>query len=513
MTISKFEGLHAITKMLRRFKPNLFFLLILIGGQLSAQELDTVLVNAKLGLVSSSQEFLPFYLKFNRNGKVDEEAPVFMEIQSSYQKTIVDDLQFEGNFAIRNQYLYEFNAQLNWKKFNLFAGRKPFILGGIDNNELTTGSMVMSRNALPIPQVGLFLDDYVDVPLTKGYVKIKGGMSHGWFEEDRWVKEPYLHLKYFKGLIDLRELIGFRVYSSVIHTAQWGGTSPDGTELPSSISDFNKIFFGQGIPNEDGNTFGEANALGNHLGMTELTLNQLIGEYELTLNYQKPFEDEGSMIYVSFTDFLMGLQVEFPEKSFIKKVYLEYLQTMRQGGPGLPDPTPQYPTVESNFGFRFGGRDDYYNNYLYRSGWTYQGKVISNPLFATYEDAQVYLGDFESYDFFIVNNRLKSWNLGAVFSPMDNLILTMLITRTINYGTYAGLYEGRFNWSPSLFDPNFDYPYKWGKVQYYSQLKIGWSNLFKGSPLGIGLILGYDTGDLYSNFGAELALTYSLLNY
>ena len=63
----------------------------------------------------------------------------------------------------------------------------------------------------------------------------------------------------------------------------------------------------------------------------------------------------------------------------IDKVYFEYLQTKWQSGPGVPDAIGTVTTSEENQGYKFGGRDDYYNNWLYRSGWTYNGKIFKQP--------------------------------------------------------------------------------------------------------------------------------------
>ena len=119
-----------------------------------------------------------------------------------------------------------------------------------------------------------------------------------------------------------------------------------------------------------GGTAGESNALGNHIGITEWTWDQRLGSFRLQINYQKPFEDQGSMQYLSLKDFLLGFNLMFPKESKLKQVYFEWIRSLSQSGPGLPDPTDLITNEEQNMGYEFGGRDDYFNNWLYQSGWT-----------------------------------------------------------------------------------------------------------------------------------------------
>lgn len=503
--------------MIKRFSA--FILKTCVIGQLvlislNAQtETDTLFVKVESGGIVRTKDFNPFYLTHNRRGTVSFDQNMFYQAEAGFSKNLSENWGIKANVGIRNEVLYSAYLDVIWQKFNLYAGRKGRILGGIENYELTTGSLAFGNNSLPIPQVGLDLD-YFALPLSYGFVKLKGGISHGWFEEDRYISKALLHQKYVKVLIDLEDLIGFRVYSSLIHSVQYGGVSPQGDKQPSSFNDFIKVFFGQGIPNPLGGTQGESNAVGNHVGITEFTLDKkLNNDYRLQLNYQKPYETQGSMQYISFKDFLVGVRLKFPQSKKVKEIYFEWVRSMRQSGPGLPDPTDVVTNEEENYGNEFGGRVDYYNNWLYQSGWTYKDRILSNPLFLTYSWSLNFLPIFPNYTNQVINNRIKAYHLGVILEPFDKLSLKGMFTYSINYGTYAGLYEGRFAWNGIKTDPAFNYVFLPARKQFYSMVEgVYQSTLFK-QAVNFKAMLALDSGELYKNSGIELGIAFILRSY
>lgn len=486
-----------------------FFCWLGVGSTFAQTNTDTLLVSLKSGVLISTENFNPFYLTHNRFGAVSDNQNAFLQGEFKYEESLSKHWSFFGNMGIRNQFLFQADAGLKWQKFSFYGGRKLLVLGGIENNELSTGSLAMGNNALPVPQIGLDLD-YFNLPFTRGYVQLKGGMGHGWFEKDRYISNALLHQKYAKVKIDLENLIGVKIYSSLIHFAQYGGVSPLGDQQPSSFKDFQKVFFGQGIPNPLGGTAGESNALGNHVGITEWTWDQRLGKYRLQINYQKPFEDEGSMQYLSLKDFLVGLNLVFPEENKLKRIYFEWVRSMSQSGPGFPDPTDDIITREDNFGYEFGGRDDYYNNWLYQSGWTYKNRILSNPLFLTYDWALNFLPTFPNYSNQVINNRINAFHVGAIVQSNEKLRIRSMFTYSINYGTYAGLYEGRFAWNGIQTNNNFEYVFLGGKRQFYSLIELIHDTHLFNQPVKLKGMFAFDTGQLYTNSGVELSVEFML---
>jgi hypothetical protein len=396
--------------------------------------------------------------------------------------------------------------------FYFKAGRVKETVGGLVNNEIASGSLGLSRNARPVPMVSVGLSDYINVPFTKGYFKVKGSLSQRWLEEDRYISGALLHGKTFYLQVDLDKEIGLKVASGVVHYAQYGGVSPQGDRQPSSFADYLRVFRGAGIPNPNGTTAGESNGLGNHTGIIETTVEKSVGEHSFKLNYQKPYEDTGSLQYISFTDYLVGVEWTLPKQDgLVSKIYVEWLQTKSQGGPGLPDPTIEIPDEEANFGYEFGGRDDTYNNWLYRDGWTYEGLVLGNPFFLTHAHTLNFLSPYPDHQTSIANNRLRAFHMGVEGNLLKGLAYRVLFSYTRNFGTYAGLYDGRFNWGGIATDPDFEYPFRNGPTQKYTLLEITYEKPFNNVPLDLELRLARDYGDLYNASGLSFQINYSLM--
>lgn len=476
-------------------------------GQIG-QKRDSLASLIEIGMISSDSDFVPFYLINNRWGEVQENQSVFVSGQLFYRYKVMNKFELSTGFSFRNNLVSSHYIRADYDWLYLDIGRVKNEFGGLSKS-LSSGSLGLGNNARPIPQVSLGIEEYINIPFTKGFFKTKGHLGHGWLEEDRYISNARLHSKSFYLKLDLDNEIGWSAASGLVHFAQYGGISPQGEEQPSSFSDFLRVFAGSGIPNPNGTTAGESNGLGNHLGIVETTVSQRIGEHRLTLNYQKPFEDFGGLQYISLTDYLLGLEWDLPESNtFIDRIYVEYIQTKWQGGPGLPDPTDLIQSREDNFGYDFGGRDDNYNNFLYRSGWTYQGQVIGNPLFLTYQRTLNFLEAYPDYGVGIANNRFWSVHLGLDGKIGESLSYKGQFTFTRNFGTYAGLNEGRFNWAGATSDPDFQYVFRPGREQLYSLVDFQYVPIIGKRPINFNLRLAYDFGDLYNSFGSEVSVSY-----
>lgn len=485
---------------------------ILAQDKINKDDSLSVVVSAGT-LLSTNNNVVPFYLLSNQFGEVDPNDNFFLSGQLQYEKSLGKNFKFTSGFGFRNDIFSKYYLSLSFKDWHLETGRVQQIFGGFDSG-LSSGSLALSENALPVPMIGLSLKEYKPIPLTHGYLKFKGSFSHRWLEEDRYISKAQLHGKSFYMMLDLKNLIGLQISSGVVHFAQYGGVSPQGVRQPSDFADYLKVFVGAGIPDPDDIGRGEGNGLGNHLGITEFTFKQIIGNQSLSFNYQKQFEDEGSIQYISLKDFLMGLEWDLGDKEkLISKVHIEWLQSKWQSGMGFPDPTETVQTVEDNMGYEFGERDDYYNNYLYRSGWTYNERVMGNPLFLTYKYTLNFMNPYPDYGVAIANNRISAMHLGLEGKLSDKITYKGLFTYSKNFGTYAGVYEGRFNWAGITTDPNFDYVYLPALKQFYSAIQLLWKNPFKKEGLNFETKLAFDKGELYDALGIQLSVSYSLLNY
>lgn len=463
-------------------------------------------------LLSTNSNVVPFYLINNQFGEVNEDQSVFVSGLIDYRKNLGKDFNLLSGFGFRNDLISTYHLGLNFRGWQLDAGRVRETFGGL-NSGLSSGSLALSENALPVPMVSLSLKEYKPVPLTHGYLKYKGSFSHRWLEEDRYISKAQLHGKSFYMMLDLEEVIGLQWSAGLVHFAQYGGVSPQGDRQPSDFADFLRVFRGAGIIDPDDIGRGEGNGLGNHLGITEFTIKKYLGNHTISYNYQKQFEDEGSIQYISLKDFLMSLEWDRGNKDkLISKVHIEWLRSKWQSGRGFPDPTETIRTVEDNMGYEFGERDDYYNNYLYRSGWTYNQRVMGNPLFLTYQHTLNFMAPYPDYGVAISNNRISAVHFGIEGMFSDKITYKGLFTYSKNFGTYAGLYEGRFNWGGITNNPNFEYVFLPALRQFYSMIELNYEKLFKQEGLSMNTRLAFDSGELYNALGIQVGVSYTFLN-
>jgi len=491
----------------------LSFLLTIVIQSIAQDSInrDSLSFSTTLGAMVYSSDFAPFFLVHNRWGEIGDEQTVFSAGELAYSYSLNDNWNFESGFSFRNEVFSSYYAAANYGILYLRLGAYKEQLGGLAS-DIGVVSYGLGRNARPVPMIELGMNNYFDVPFTYGYVQFKAHIGQRWLETDRYISRARMHSKDVFVRINLEREIGLKVSSGLIHFAQYGGTDPMGNQQPSGFDDFMKVFFGQGIPNELGGTAGESNAVGNHLGMIEIGFEKNLGDHRLNLDYQSPFEDQGSMQMISLKNYLLAFQWLLPKESkLIKEVMVEFTKSKRQSGPGLPDPAPHFPDEASNFGREFGGRDDYHNNYLYRSGYSYYGMSMGNALFLTYDWTQNFLEPYPSYNALFSNNRIVALTLGVKGELSSMLEYRLQLVSSKNFGTYAGLYQGRFNWGGVALDPNYDYVFRNGKRQYYSLLDIKFNRPFRNQPIDLNIMLAFDSGELYTNTGAEISFSYSFV--
>ena len=479
--------------------------LTLVSYEVVGQE-DSLTYKLTTGSVYSVNDNLPLYSHSNIGGIFDYDFNGPFAI-ASVKGTQWKNLNFGGEFVIANQnqkiLLREIYVNYRLGPFSFFAGKKD--ISEQQRRPTEPGSFGISNNARPIPKVGVSFPDFWTLPFGGGLLAIKGSFFHGWFEGDRFIDSPLLHEKsaYLK-------LGNDKIYleSGINHFAMWGGINTlTGENLYKGFSDFYKVIIGGG---RDGmTTAGEQNAIGNHLGYWDYQFNYEFENFKLELYNNALFEDAGSSKIFNDDNLITGfnIKVKSNKEIRIKTFSFQYMNILDQSGPGLPDPTESVPTKAENFGLNFGGRDDTYNNYLYRDGWTHFNRTIGNPLFIDRALSQFYFGIIPDYGVAIVNNRIKSFHIGLSGQYKD-IDFRFLSTFTKNFGTYAGLYEGRFAWNGIQTNPNFEYTFLEPLKQAYFLLEVA-SQPFKNKDIDATMSMAYDRGEITDNLGVSLSLAYN----
>lgn len=385
---------------------------------------------------------LPFWLSSNRFGIYDPNSQNLL-INLSLSTDFDENKNFDYSYGIdaigrasghTTFFLNQAYFQVKLGAFLLRGGRAKEKLGTV-GSDLSSGPMMWSGNAAPMPKISLSIPEYTTVPYTWGFVEVKGYYAHGWFEHDRYVKEPYLHQK----MAYLRlggKNAPFNFFGGMMHNAMWGGTSsnPDVGELPQGLSDYWDVITGSS-GNSDAPGGEIINALGNHLGTYEAGINFDIKSYTILVHKYFLFEDGTGLRMRSPQDGLLGISIQDKRKDQLISGFIwEFIYSKAQSGPALPDPPPaQEGQLRDPNGDRYGGRDNYFNNYIYRDGWSYFGRLLGNPLF-TY-DPQTNK---------VINNRIVAHHIGLE-GKYRSYNYRLFYTYSRNYGRYGSPLAGSEN--------------------------------------------------------------------
>ena len=288
---------------------------------------------------------------------------------------------------------------------DITAGIKPLVVGS-QNPQLTTGGLLFSGNAYPIPRISIGIDQYIPFPGLYGYLEVKGGLTHGWFVDNSCLDttihttNALLHYK-FAG-VRLGGSLPINIGYELHHVGQWGGTSPYHGKFPISWDTFKHIVLAQGGGN---NLSDQLNAEGNHIGVQELSLVAKWTHWNITTYWQTIFEDKSANFIgrSNLADGLWGIALRQNEWPFINAITLEYLNTTRQDGPW-----------HDRDGQVYGGRSNYYNNNSYKQGWTHFGRTIGNAMMSPDNNrVRVYFagiaGDIYGFNYRVKISHARNW--------------------------------------------------------------------------------------------------------
>lgn len=391
----------------------------------------------------------PFWLTNNRmglssvnNGNGYLRAGFFREQQTDRRFSWGAGVDLAGAFHSTSCFvIQQLYGSVRYRALELTVGSKERRSQFVDP-ELSSGDLLMSENARPIPQARLAIEDYRYIPGTRDRLAVRGYFSFGMFTDGDWqysftrghdTQRAKNVLYHSKGIF-LRwgntERFPLTVEGGLEMGAQWGGTvyMPDGTVIHpgSGFKDAMKVIIPSGSSSDNPALAPDkANVAGNHTGEWSLAAawTPKNADWSARLYYQHYFEDHSMMFFNHFwRDMLLGIELGLPRNRFVDKAVYEYLITKDQSGPVYYDKTPEIP-------YQVSGRDNYYNNFLY-GGWQHWGMGLGNPLVLS----PVYNADHHIYFY---NNRIKAHHFGLSGSPLAGLRWRLLISYTRSWGTYA----------------------------------------------------------------------------
>ena len=420
-----------------------------------------------------------FWMKSNRWGENDGDR---VSLNFNYNSFKFNFLSLNGDIvkAGNGLQIIEGNLSLGIKNFQLAFGKIKYS-HGIADYELSSGSLIQSKNAEPIPKILLKNTSPFYFKIKNINLLINAGLSHGLIEKGDYVAQPQLHEKWANVKISKNNL---SLHLGLVHNAIFGGGTNEFGLLPSSPADFIRVFF---VQNGDKNApINESiNSLGNHLGIWDLGLIVDRKKYFFTAYIQHPFEDQsGSRWLLNWQDGLYGFTIEDKsDQLFINKINIEFLYTLNQSGSS---------EVSSNTY----GWDDYYNHYIYLSGWTNKGRSIGTP-FAV-------LGSNEARKHnHIENNRIKAFHIGVLGKLSSKISFKHLSSYSTNYGNFFD--EDRLN--KLKLDNKYSPPLN----QYSGMIELLINSFNKNKNISLGILYAQDIGNLYSdNSSLEISIRYHI---
>lgn len=302
--------------------------------------------------------------------------------------------------------------------FVFTAGRKQAVYGNQDPI-LSSGGMLWSRNARPMPRLSLESFGYIPVPFTHQFVEVKGGITHGWFIDSTLVTNTLLHYKYAG--IRLGGTLPVHLNYSLHHVAQWGGTSSQYGTSPANFDNFLRVLMGKS-GDESAPATERYNTLGNHIISKNIGLEFTFKNANIEVYWQNIYEDKPiHYMYKTYNqeDGLWGLSLQLPKYKPLNRLMVEFLSTTDMSGP--------WHDLD---GLIYGGADGYYNNGVYTNGWSFYGMTIGNPWLTSPKYNQTY----EQGAIGFINNMVRVYHVAGT-GQLGLLDYTAVFAYTRNFGT------------------------------------------------------------------------------
>jgi hypothetical protein len=361
-----------------KLKHYQILIFLLIPALLQAKNQDDSIkytINTRFnGGTGSYAPFLSTANQFDRFDITPNSLAVWGTLHKEIKKLKTFDYGFgvelDGNISRTRSRLFpgELYAEGKIYFLNVFAGFKQQVFGNQDE-ELSSGGMLWSQNSRPIPKLAIESNGYIAVPYTKGYLEMKSGLSHGWFENEKDLNGLLLHHKYV--YIRLGGSFPINLSYGVQHVAQWGGQSNVYGSMPATLENYFRIFMG-GSGNSTANISDQENVLGNHIISQNLGLDLKFKTALISFYWQSIAEDSPAKKFITNTpnieDGLWGMSIKLPGFQPLNHFVFEYLSTTDQSG-----------SWHDLDGVIYGGQDRYYTNGLIPNGWSYKGMTIGNP--------------------------------------------------------------------------------------------------------------------------------------
>ena len=461
------------------------FVLLFFTSSANSQIFKIPEYSIETGATLSKGTQTPFWLLSNQYGLITPDRfngwiKLGFKTNLSAEKNFDYDYGLEVTDRLSNAntlYLQQAYLRLKFYFLNFQVGSLEETFGNQDSS-LSSGGLLWSGNARPMPKVSLLVPEYTVIPFTKGYLEFKGGISHGWFEDNRYVKNAWLHHKYI--YFQLGGKLPVHFHYGLHHFAQWGGNSTDSLvgKLPQSFNDFLRVFFVK-AGDETAPYSDQIYVLGNHLGSRNFGLDLDFSRLKIGIYWQTIIEDKSGWYWGNNKDGLWGIYFHLRDRNhLINGVGYEFINTTDQSGLHveywLLNGTRYYTPVSGGVLHYAGGNDNYFNHGFYQFGWTYHRMTIGTPLITS----PVVLNSSYPESEYMFNNKITGHHF-SLEGKYKYLLYKLFLTYSLNFGTNSHPLD------PALSQYSFLM-----NIQLVNKLPWG---------MNAGLSAGYDHGKLIGN--------------
>ena len=418
-----------------------------------------------LGALSSGNQ-LPFWMTNNQFGLMPQYNGGLALVQAGTQYDTSKDFQWKWGVSLAgngqrcpegtadfNLMVDELYGSARWKVFTLDVGMKHVDtefwgagLRTLGSMSSTGGHVAWSGNARTMPGYLITLDP-VPVPLTWKVLWIRGAFGDYKTLDNRYVQGALVHRTQLFFLFKLSKRLDFQL--GLDHVALWGGTSPKDGKMPITFDNYFRVITGRHA-SAAGTHSDQVNVIGDQRGGALYRLDYRGDTWKLRMQHDVPYDDGSGMAGIqNFPDGVNTIWFGFDDKDrWVSDILFEYQYTMKQSGTYHDrDLTPEEqaqrePSDSWDYYHKiYGGLDNYFNNSGYRSGWTYFGRTVGDPLIVprgthagTWNPKEIVLG--------VENNRLKAHQVSIAGKLFRKMPYKLMLTYSRNFGTYYSPYTG-----------------------------------------------------------------------
>jgi hypothetical protein len=490
-------------------KIHQFLFLLSTGLSTPALAQQEINYEVEAQAIGTTNDVVPFWMRSNQFGSIPSHgasASVIGRATKEYDNTKTGLFDWGAGFEGRANagknsklQLIEGYAKVRAGIFQLKVGRTKDVMGLNGDSSLTSGNFSISGNALGIPKVEISIPKFYTIPVMDGLFSIKGSFSHGWvgrvqildtirtapptnFRFPIFDTNPntYYHQKSFYGRIGRPEW-KLKLYGGFNHQVFWGN------ERRSMGEDFKLSASETFLHVVTGKAYGSGkiprSKIGNQLGSIDLGIEYDFDNVTLAI-YRQNFYDVGALSKLAnIRDGLNGINLRnklYKNSSSVlqwKSLLLEFLYTKNQAGESWSKPTKS-------------GDEDYYNNYYYLNGWSYNSSGLGTPFITPRHLAREGQAS-SSLDYFI-NNRVIAIH-GGFDGTIYNIDILGKASFSRNYGTFGTSPEG--NSTGSIRNPNTTNLFR-SVNQFSGYLKASKS---MDNNIKFGITAAIDNGQLLNN--------------